>query len=57
MRKSRDVEDEIEKARKELNDALSDRSDIKDCYDKSVKLDLLIEEYLANKENVSISEY
>jgi hypothetical protein len=51
-----DVEVDIEKARRELNDALSGRSDITDCYDKSVKLDLLIEEYLDKQNEAGLAE-
>ena len=46
MKRREELQQEIEKARAELNRALDKGEDIKDFYEKSVYLDHLIEEYI-----------
>jgi hypothetical protein len=46
MRRREELQQEIEKARAELNRALDMGEDINDFYEKSVYLDHLIEKYI-----------
>jgi hypothetical protein len=53
MRKICDVQEEIELARMELDEAMLQKTEFEHYYEKSRKLDKLIEEYLEEKERHS----
>ncbi|MEG0806451.1 MAG: hypothetical protein RR364_03905 [Lachnospiraceae bacterium] len=46
MKTSKELKEQIEIAREKLDNALSNSKEVLDCYDLSLKLDQLIEEYL-----------
>ncbi len=46
-----ELQKRIENARNELDEALLQEDEFEDYYEKSTKLDKLIEEYLETKEN------
>lgn len=52
MKKIYELQKKIECARRELDEALLQKDEFEDYYEKSTKLDKLIEEYLERKEKI-----
>lgn len=52
MKKFFELQKRIETARRELDQAVLQEDEFEDYYEKSTKLDKLIEEYLERKENI-----
>lgn len=52
MKKIYELQKKIEYARQELDEALLQKDEFEDYYEKSTKLDKLIEEYLERKEKI-----
>lgn len=49
-----ELQKKIENARNELDEALLQEDEFEDYYEKSTRLDKLIEEYLERKEKINI---
>lgn len=54
MRKLSELQREIESVRLELDEALLQKDEFEDYYQKSTQLDKLIEEYLEKKETIRV---
>ncbi len=52
MKKIYELQKKIEYARRELDEALLQKDEFEDYYEKSTRLDKLIEEYLERKEKI-----